>query len=606
MCGICGFNWKDKELLDGMMKVLHYRGPDGSGIYEDNHISLGHLRLSIIDLSELGKQPMCNEDGTIWVIFNGEIYNFKELRGILENKHKFVSNSDTETIIHAYEEYGNAFVKKLRGMFALAIWDTKRKKLILARDRLGKKPLYYHYANNRFIFASEIKAILQDESIERKVSPSALYSYLTYRFSPGNFTMFEGIMKLQPGHLLIFEKSEITVEPYWDIEYSQKNDSVENYCKNIMSLLEESVRLRMISDVPLGAYLSGGLDSSAIVALMSQSGERVRTFSVGFGNSNLSELKYANIVAKKFGTEHHELDVDMNSLDVLPRIVWHLDEPLADASCIPLFLMSELTNKYVKVILSGEGSDEIFAGYDKYKPLYYGGKFGIIAHMAKAIPKIFGNRRTLNIASSLGNRAENYLELVSVFNSTEKKRLLGSQMQAEGFDISPFFDGNKDHLWQLLYLDLKTWLPEDLLLKNDKMTMAHSLEARLPFLDHHLVEYAMSIPSSYKLHYLKEKYIYRKAIKGMIPQKILRRKKQGFSVPIKDWATGGLRQILLNLSDENECLDKKYCKKIAGYSLNSIYEKRQFWSVLSFLMWHKIFIQDSGLKTPDLKLKNYL
>jgi len=372
MCGICGFNWRDETRIRRMAQTLAHRGPDQDGFYLSDQWSLGHRRLSIIDLSDLGRQPMSNEDGTVWVVYNGEIYNFAEIRADLEAKgHRFRSHCDTEVIVHGYEQYGDDIVHRFRGMFAFGLWDQKRDRFLLVRDRLGIKPLYYHHSGTRLIFASEIKALLEHPEVPRVVNRQALYAYLGFEFVPAPDTLFEGIQKLPAGHRLIFEKGGARVERYWDLDFPPpevdhltEGDAVER----IRDLLDESVRYRLISDVPLAAFLSGGLDSSSIVAMMRRhiSGP-LRTYTIGYADKTFSELDYAQVVADRFGTEHHILMIDEMTPDLIEQSIWHLDEPMTDLSAIPLMLICREARRTVTVCLSGEGGDEVFAGYDRFK-----------------------------------------------------------------------------------------------------------------------------------------------------------------------------------------------------------------------------------------------
>ncbi len=611
MCGICGFTWNDKGLLSRMTGKLAHRGPDSDGMFEDDGISLGHRRLAIIDLSEKGRQPMQNKEGTVWLTFNGEIYNFKRLREELERKgHRFASDSDTETIIYAYEEFGDACVKHLDGQFAFAIWDSKRRRLFCARDRLGVKPFYYAIHDKKIIFASEIKAILEYERFSSpRVDPVALDRYFTYRYTPGDDTVFAGIKKLRPGNTLTFQNGKAIVQPFWTLVYSPNAEDVEKNAGMVRKLLEKAVKDRMVSDVPLGAYLSGGLDSSAVVALMAKhSPDQIRTFSVSFPYEKEDEGRYARLVSEAFGTDHHELSVKKDAFDVLPKVVWHLDEPLADASCIPTYLMSELTKKHVTVVLSGEGSDELFAGYNKYK-------YAMLARYARHAPSIVMNllsnsgtsillRRLASIAAA-GSDEESYERLAAVFSDEEKEEAYTHDF------LSTTADANKTRPWKtevpttsdmlsmMLATDTKTWLPDDLLLKGDKMTLAHAIEARTPFLDYHLVEVAAAIPPQQKLHVGTDKFVYRKAVSAMLPKEIVKRKKHGFMVPIDAWLQKDLKDAAQHaLTDPGvlKYLNRAAVDKALARHAKHIYYRRQLWTMLNFALWHRIFIEQADPK----------
>lgn len=368
MCGICGFNWSDQNLINDMAEIISHRGPDQMGSFVDTGVSLGHRRLSIIDLSEKGTQPMHNEDESIYIVFNGEIYNFVDLRNELEqNGHIFKSNADTEVIVHAYEQWGTGCVTRLRGMFAFAIWDSNKKQFFLARDRIGIKPLYYYFRSNKFVFSSEIKSILLDNEIKREIDPESMYYFFGYEYVPAPKTMFKGINKLMPGQTLLLKDGKIVFKKYWNLTFSDTIHDEKIISEKMFALLKESVKLRLMSDVPLGAFLSGGIDSSAIVGLMSQMvDEPIKTFSIGYEDESFSEYEYARQISELFGTEHKEILVDPYSIDVFKKAVWHLDEPMSELSAVPVYLLCEEAKKDVTVCLSGEGGDELFAGYDRF------------------------------------------------------------------------------------------------------------------------------------------------------------------------------------------------------------------------------------------------
>jgi asparagine synthase (glutamine-hydrolysing) len=610
MCGICGVvGSNDADLLHKMCQLMTHRGPDDSGMYQGGNISLGHQRLSIIDLAT-GHQPMHNEDQTVWIVFNGEIYNYQQLQKELQQQgHRFYTKSDTEVIIHLYEELGQGCVNKLRGMFAFALWDAKRNELLLARDRLGIKPLYYIHTQGKLLFASEIKSLLPYAGITPQLDELALNHYLSFRFVPGPATMFQGIKKLLPGHILCYKQNSLRIEKYWDLQFSPISGKLKHLTEGFIEKLREAIKLRLISDVPLGAYLSGGLDSSLIVGLMSQLSDKpVETFSVGFADEKYNELAYAQIIADHFQTNHHTLYAESNNNNLLEKITWHLDEPLGDAAVIPTYLMSRLTKQYVTVVLSGEGADELLAGYPKYKVLSLA--YGIGAILPKVgwngLAALFSRNidlyRLFSCLGSAKDRAEAYLKLVSVFSAEEKEKLYTDKLKKaityqepiKEF-IQPYFNTGGDILNQLLLLDIKTWLPDDLLLKNDKMTMAHAVEARVPYLDHELVEFMAQIPANYKLKLFGDKYIMRKAMYNIIPPIICRRKKTGFTVPLGSWFKGNLRikveEVLNREAVETQgYFNWNYVEHILGRNLNNQYYRRQFWVLFTFAMWHKMFL----------------
>jgi asparagine synthase (glutamine-hydrolysing) len=634
MCGICGTaGTEDSALLKKMCDAIVHRGPDDSGEFLDSNIGLGFRRLSIIDISG-GHQPVHNEDESIHVIFNGEIYNYKSLTEDLISKgHRFYTNSDTEVLVHLYEEYGESFVTNLRGMFAFAIWDSNRKRLQLARDRLGIKPLYYTFFNNIFLFASEIKSILQCEEFERKVNIDSLHRYLSFRCDPGTSTMFRNINKLAPGHILSFSNGNIEIKKYWDFRMSPQQGSIDYYSERLRKLLKECVKIRLMSEVPLGVYLSGGIDSSSVVAMMSDLvDEPIKTFSVGFGN-RMDELPYAKQVADYFGTDHHEILVEADSYDILPEIVWHFDEPVADPAAIPTYLMSKATKKDVTVVLTGEGADEIFAGYEQYKILKYGRGFGTLPHSFKKIlpmlvrklPKSIldrlfayssslgdeGINRFAKFMESLDKTGESYLEIVSIFTDDEKREIytrgLADKINLEiAKELNEsYFRGKSDLLNQLLYMETKTLLPENLLMKVDKMTMAHSIEARVPFLDHNMVEFASALPTNLKLNGMTGKYLLRKAMADLLPKEIIHRKKQRFFVPIDDWFEKKIKCDALRLFEESnvyQYFDKeKIITMIEKYDRSKLFYMRQLWSIINFAIWHKIYIEDSASSKSQVR-----
>lgn len=633
MCGICGIlDFKgepiNREVLLRMCSVLKHRGPDDEGIYTSGgrgqgsgvRVGLGHRRLAIIDL-DTGHQPMSNENGTVWIVFNGEIYNFQDLRQDLEKKgHGFSTKSDTEVIIHLYEEYGTDCLKFLRGMFALAIWDEKKERLFLARDRGGQKPLCYTEYNGQLIFASEIKAILQAPDVPREVNPEAMHHYLTYQYVPAPLTMFKGIKKLPPAHFLVWEKGRMRIERYWKLSFRPGVTMSEDDCQErIVSLFEEAVKLRLVSDVPLGTFLSGGVDSTAVVGMMSRLSNRaVKTFSIGFEERAYNELKYARIAAKRFKTEHHEFVVKPETLKVLPKLIWHYNEPFADSSAIPTYYVAERTREYVTVALNGDGGDESFAGYPRYKavklaeyyqkmPVWLREKW--IGRLVEKLPssveaKTFRRRlkRFLEAISLPPERR--YAHWISFFDNLMKEELYSSDMKksTEGIDsfehledIYREADGST-FLDNTLYVDIMTYLPDDLLVKIDIATMANSLEARSPFLDHKLMEFAASLPSHLKLKGLTSKYILKKSLRDLLPSPIRRRSKMGFGVPISNWFRNELKGYLSEVLLSEVSLKRGYFQE--GYIRQMLDEHclghsdhgNRLWALLNLELWHRMFI----------------
>lgn len=619
MCGIAGIiGEENRQLIQKMCDIIEHRGPDDSGYFVDKDASLGVRRLSIIDVAG-GKQPIHNEDETIWVVFNGEIYNYLELKDELEKVgHKFYTKSDTEIFVHAYEQYGDMFVEKLRGMFGFALWDIKNKKLILGRDRLGKKPLYYTKINGTLIFGSEIKSILLHPEVKRSVNTRALHHFLSLQYVPGPDTMFEGINKLQPGNILIYQNGDITTKQYWDVKF-ENTEMAENSCaKNVLELLKESVKIRLMSEVPLGVYLSGGLDSSSVVALMSQVvKEPVKTFTVGFDQPD-DEFDYARIIAEKFGTDHKELMIKQDLDKILPDVVWHFDEPVADPAALPTYQMSEITKKHATVILVGEGGDEAFAGYHKYSQmlsltryskLLIGPLRGIIApNILKLLSFATPNgqvRKYLDFTSGLikvsNNWEESYFKMSTIgFNEKEKLELYGndkitnlSTLQI----INNYFDGEEKLSNKMLSFDFKVWLSDKLLMKVDKMTMSASIEARAPFLDHKLIEFANKIPTGLRLN----KYIFRKAMSEILPREILKRKKHAFRVPVSSLLKNELKDVseqMLAEFENDKMFDYNYIKNHILRNPDKLMHNNQIWNLMFYRLWYKTFIERENFAKP--------
>ncbi len=643
MCGICGFNWEDKELIKRMAQVLNHRGPDKGGIYTDEKVSLGHRRLSIIDLSEDGNQPMYNEDGTKLIIYNGEIYNYLDLKKELVSKgHHFSSNTDTEVILHGYEEWGETIVQKLNGMFAFCIYDLNQRSLFLARDRLGIKPLYYYGLGSHFIFASEIKAILLAHEVPREVNLFAAKQYLNLRYIPGEETLFSGIKKLLPGNCLTIKDNKITIKQFWDVPIPEiKNKNLKNARKNVGELLADSINKRLVADVPVGVYLSGGLDSAAITALAAQikGEEPVKTFSVGFDyNDQVDELNKAKLVADHFQTDHQEIVIQESVAQLLPKLIWHLDMPHGDPVIIPQFKLSELASQKVKVVLSGEGADELFAGYVQYKTFLQAQKTKIIPGFIKSnaaklspvrvldnffdYPSSIGEKGKEKIVDFFNNLNENekaYQDLISIMSKKDKSLLFTQKIKNPSFDWKlnpptensfPFQTQRQPLLNQLLYYDTKRWLPNYVLFINDRMTMANSIEGRVPFLDHRLVEYSTTLPTKFKLGN-QNKLILRKAMKNVLPNPQV--KKHAFLMPLDKWYKEELKDLAERLFSHSEVkrrgyFNYYYLKRIwENYNKSKLIYGKQLFTLINFELWHRMFIDEENIsQTNNVKLKYLL
>ena len=611
MCGICGFHgFEDKKVLERMIKILSHRGPDGSGFYIDENVSLGHTRLSIIDLSERGKQPMCNEDGTIWITYNGETYNFMDLRNSLEKGHDFHSNTDTEVLIHAYEEHGIDFIKKLRGMFAFALYDSEKRKIILARDPIGKKPLYYYWDGSVFIFASEIKAILEAE-IRKEVDMGGLCAYLTHQYTIGRHTMFKGIKKVLGGEVLILDidSGNVSFKKYFDIKEDIINASEEYFIKKLRELLEESAKLRTIADVPIGAFLSGGLDSTSVVALTKPHVDYdFHTFSMGFGEY-FSELNYAKIVSEHLDTIHHEIVIDSNDvIKELESVAWHYDEPLGDAAIIANYFLAKEARKHVKVVIAGEAGDELFGGYSHYK-------IGLKTYYWFILPNIF--RAAFKNIVSLSMRKEylfkkmfpyylmNYLAQKDFYlASLDLTKSAMANEELKWFTINNLtFDENlivfpnniKQPLNKMLALDCKNLLPEKYLMKTDKAIMANSVEERLPLMDKNVVEFAFQIPPKFKIKNGHEKYILKMAVKDLIPKEIVKRKKAVFGVPYIHWVKKEMKEMVDQKLSEGELINRLFEKDKIKILMDDYQENKWYrnaalvWNLFALELWYEQF-----------------
>jgi asparagine synthase (glutamine-hydrolysing) len=623
MCGLTGiFEYQrpteiSKDLVRRMNETIVHRGPDDEGIFVGPGIGLGFRRLSIIDLSG-GHQPISNEDGSIWVMLNGEIYNYPELRKeMLDKGHKLATRSDTETIVHLYEEYGEDCFARLRGMFAVVIWDSNQRKLLMARDRVGKKPLFYSADSKRVLFGSELKALLAGDDLSRDMDPQALCDYFSFGYIPAPKTIYRSVRKVLPGHYItVSNDGSLSEKSYWRLSFGETEDLSEaDWCERIHHELCEATRIRLMSDVPLGAFLSGGLDSSAVVATMARlMNQPVTTCSIGFDVPEFDESKYARQVAEQFHTQHHEQVVQPDALAVVDKLAWHYDEPFADSSAIPTYYVSGIARKYVTVALGGDGGDENFAGYRRYQFDVMENRvrarvpagirssiFGPLGRWYPALawaPRIFRAKATFQSLSR--NPLEGYFNSISIFRPGEKAKLFQKdfQNQLAGYDsievLRHHYDraDTEDPLSRIQYVDIKTYLPDDILTKVDRASMAVSLEVRAPLLDHKLMETVARIPSSLKLRGREGKYIFKKAMEPELPHDILYRSKQGFAVPLAHWFRNELkdmaREAIFGVKDG--ILDPKYLEKIWTEHQRGTFDRSAYlWSALMFRKWQQGF-----------------
>ena len=636
MCGIAGFAGHNQRLsteerarvLDRMCRVIRHRGPDDQGLMVTDDVALGMRRLSIIDLAN-GHQPMSGEDGSVSVVFNGEIYNYQELQRELEALgHRFQTHSDTETIVHAYEEYGSACVERLRGMFAFAIWDKHKRRLFIARDRAGKKPLYYTQTpQGTFIFGSELKSLLEHPETRREINTEALDAYLSFGYVPDPLSIFRGIYKLPPGHHLTLDGDRLSIKQYWDFSYIEPSPAGardEDYMEELRRLLDEAVRVRLVSEVPLGAFLSGGIDSSTVVALMARHMDQpVKTFSIGFHEDSFNELKYARIAAKHFRTDHHEFIVTPEICDVIDELAWHFDEPFADSSAIPTYMVSKLAREFVTVVLSGDGGDELFAGYTRYMVDRKRSGFArlprvlrrqLMQPLSRRLPHGAWGRNYLNNVAL--DPLERYRDSVSIFTSLNKLSLYTADfregLRRDGSTLPSFQDyaahvKTGEPLDALLYIDSKTYLPGDILTKVDRMSMAASLESRVPLLDHKLIEFVTRIPASMKMKGMETKHILKRAVRDFVPPEILDRPKQGFGVPLQKWINEQLRARIRETltgqrARQRDYIDQRYVNILLDeHERHRRDHSAQLWSLFMLELWSQIFVDNaSPVKTESL------
>jgi asparagine synthase (glutamine-hydrolysing) len=627
MCGICGKLLFDPEarvspaLIKSMADTISHRGPDDDGYFVSGPVGLGFRRLSIIDLSG-GHQPLSNEDGSVHIIFNGEIYNYQELRQYLLGRgHVFRTQTDTETIVHLYEELGEACVEKLRGMFAFAIWDHRSKSLFLARDRVGIKPLYYSQSPNSLVFASEIKALLADPEMKTGVRGPMIDRFLTFDYTPGEETLFENIYKLPPGHSLTFRSGKSYKRQYWDLHFEPSPLTFRQAKSRLLHLLEESVALHMISDVPVGFLLSGGVDSTAMLGLATgKTSHPISSYTIGFSDPQTpDERPYARLAAQKYGSEHHETTINAHQFaEFLPNYIWHMEEPVCEPPAVALYYVSKLAKSFVKVLISGEGGDEAFAGYSNYRtrlwlerlnglpsPMrqFFAASLSVFARFASPESSVKSDQfvrsrledsyfsRTSS-PSRFFNRQWRHFYSDDFAQSVDKKRSshAATKYLRNGHRAGP--------LGKMLYVDTKTWLPDDLLIKADKMTMANSIELRVPLLDHRILEFAASLPQNFKVRGFTTKYIAKKTLSGRVPREILNRKKAGFPVPYEKWLRVDLKDWVQSLLLDSKTTDRGYFQKSAvqqmlSDDLDSGGFSKEIFDLIVLELWHREFLEKS-------------
>ncbi len=624
MCGICGKIGADvkRDELERMADAIAHRGPDDEGFYLKGRVGLGHRRLSIIDL-ETGQQPISNEDQTIWIVYNGEMYNFPELKRDLESKgHRFSTNTDTEVIVHLYEEMGESCVEKLRGMFAFALWDEKQNKLFLARDHIGQKPLFYRYKNGAFIFGSEVKSLLAADGVERSINMEAVHYYLSLRFIPAPHTMFQDIHKLPAGHILTFQNNTVNIRRYWDLKFTDKLAlNEEQLLDGLEDKLSQTIESHLISDVPIGAFLSGGMDTSTVVAFMGQlMPQQFKTFAIGVQEQDFNELPYARMVAEQYKTEHIEEMVAANLISLLPTMIYHLDEP-SDSIAACMFQAARLAAQHVKVVLGGDGGDELFAGFDRYMGVGLINYYTLLPNFLRKaalrplinmLPDNFTYKsfvQKLRWMDQLSeySQGKRYAEATAFFrfNHAQKARLFGpdvwrdlSVIDANDIIVRQYDKPNaKDPIDKMLYADFMTRLSEHTLMLTDRMNMAFSLEARSPFLDCELVEYAARIPSNLKIKGRRLKYILRKLASRHLPETIIKRKKQGFMFPVAYWFRNELYPFIksyLNNSyfvKEGILNGREVDRLIEDHRHNRVDNHVRLWMLLNLEMWRQIYIE---------------
>ncbi|GAA1809688.1 asparagine synthase (glutamine-hydrolyzing) [Planosporangium flavigriseum] len=620
MCGIAGSvstGFVDSELVRRMCDTIVHRGPDGAGYHDDEHAALGMRRLAIIDVAG-GQQPVYNEDRTVAVVFNGELYNFGELQAHLRARgHHLAGTGDSECLAHLYEEYGDELVHHLRGMFAFAIWDRPRGRLLLARDRLGKKPLYWRADGGSLSFASELKSLVQDPSMSRELDLVALHHYLTYQYVPAPWSIYQGVQKLPPGHLLVWQNGVADVRPYWRADFTPRAvGSEEELVEELRALLLDATKVRMVSERPLGAFLSGGIDSSAIVAAMAmQSTERVKTFSIGFEDSRFDEREYARMVARHYNTDHHELVVTPSAADLLPTLAWHFDEPFADSSAIPSFYVAQMSREHVTVVLTGDGGDEGFGGYRRYAFMATAGRVPVPAFARRTLERLGAGLAARSRARSplervgrglnlLGQPAHRrYARLMSYFTPEQKHALYTDALRSQlaGIDSYQLLDdafaaSHADStVGRVIDVDVNTYLPGDLMVKADISTMANSLEARSPLLDHKVIEWAAGLPTNLKVRGSETKYLLKRAVADWLPPGLLNRPKMGFGVPLASWLRTELRDLSRDVLTDATARGRGLFRPESVAALldqhdAGIDHSTRIWALMQFELWHRMYV----------------
>jgi asparagine synthase (glutamine-hydrolysing) len=628
MCGIAGFadrshsptaaSERDVATLRAMCDVIRHRGPDDEGTYTEGGLGLGMRRLSIIDLST-GHQPIHNEDRSVWIVFNGEIYNYRELRAALEREgHRFYTSSDTETIVHAYEQWGEGCFVRLRGMFGIALWDRRSHALLLARDRAGIKPLHYTERGGRLYFGSELKSLLAAGAVDGGIDLHSLDHYLSFLYTPRDRSIFRNVHKLPPGHLLRWQNGQLEVRPFWQIAAREAfPGTAGEAAAELRRVLADAVRSHMISDVPLGAFLSGGVDSSAVVGLMAEGSDRpVKTFSIGFDEPAYDELEHARTVAAHFGTEHHEFVVRPDGLSILDRLIEHFDEPFADSSAIPTWYVSEIARQHVTVVLSGDGGDELFGGYDRYLPhprvarfdrLPIPGRRKVAAMIWPLLPHgVQGKNFLRHVALDTDER---FIDSVALFRDDEKAALYSPELCASlgGATARTTLGRHFDRFATLpphsrmMRFDFETYLPEDVLTKVDRMSMAHSIESRVPLLDNEVIDFAATLPAHFKIHEGRRKHVLKEAVKGLLPPAILDRRKQGFGVPLDVWFRGALTSVFADILGsartrqrgyfQTSFIDRIVREHLSGRRDHTL----RLWQLLVFELWHRRYVDTSAV-----------
>ena len=620
MCGINGvYHYRDGEpadlaLIERQAQCMRHRGPDDSDLWSDGPVAFGHRRLAIVDLSPGGHQPMCNEDESLWVTYNGELYGWPQLRTALAARgHRFRGSSDTELLVHLYEEHGDGLVEHLRGMFAFALYDRPRRRLLIARDRLGIKPLYYHDDGRRLAFASELKALTLDPSVPREVDEESVADYLTFQYVPSPQTILKGVKKLPPGHFLVCDASGVRVQRYWSLPVEpERGHSEEYYRERLRSLLVEAVRIRLVADVPLGAFLSGGIDSSAVVALMASIvGVPVKTYTIGFEEQSFSELEHARRVAKHLGTDHHEMMVRPRALELVPRLVWQMDEPFADASMIPTSYVSEMARREVTVALSGDGGDEAYGGYTTYG---WARDYASLDWVPRSLRRLMATpARWMHPDHALGRKLhrtgldalDRHLDVISHFGTRELEAVLSPELRAALGDHDPYADARAHYLaaephagkfGALLHLDTLTYMTDDVLTKVDRTSMLHSLEVRVPLLDHKLMEFVARIPFEYKVRGNVTKWIFREAIRDLLPAETVKRSKQGFGVPLEHWLGKEFGKLARDVLYDPRARSRGWLDSrgvtavVEGPGPRDERRARQMWALVCLELWAQTYL----------------